>query len=643
VCGIAGVIDTSAVVDAGLIHRMCAAMQHRGPDGRGVHLEPGVGLGVQRLAIIDRDHGEQPITNETGDVVVVFNGEIYNHRELRRELIRRGHRFRSAVDTEVLAHLYEDHGSGLVQRLQGMFAFALWDSRRRRLLCARDRFGKKPLFWTRRGGRFMFASELYALLEDETIQREVEPQAIDAYLALQYVPPSVCAVRGVHKLPPATTLVLDEGGSERIDRYWALRYGCKRTGASRPELEAELRELLDDATRLRMQGDVPVGALLSGGLDSSAVVSAMAATGVTVKTFSVGFDDAAHDESRFARLVAERMRTDHHELRLHPQVAATMPKLARHFGEPFGDSSALAVFQICELVSREVTVLLGGDGGDEAFAGYERYVPPARAQLAARVPRSMGTALERILRPLGDGESTRSVRTRLCRLAKFISLDDGDRYVNSVLVFDARARNALLAPGFLEPGAVGAAERMLIGAWAELDGAHDIDRMMGVDVASYLPGDLLVKLDVAAMAHSVETRSPFLDHRLMEFAAALPLGLKLDRSGSKALLRSALRGVLPEEVLTRRKAGFAVPLGSWLRRELRGLPAELMLDPAAATGEYLDPQSIRLLIGEHERGVADHSMRLWTLMMLEMWHREVLTRATPRRGVGESPEQTTKR
>ena len=399
-------IDTSAVVDAGLIHRMCAAMQHRGPDGRGVHLEPGVGLGVQRLAIIDRDHGDQPIENETGDVVVVFNGEIYNHRELRRDLIRRGHRFRSAVDTEVLVHLYEDHGSALVQRLQGMFAFALWDRRRRRLLCARDRFGKKPLFWARRGGRFMFASELYALLQDETIQREVEPRAIDAYLALQYVPPSVCAVRGVHKLPPAATLVLEEGGSERIDRYWALRYGPKRIGASRPELEAELRELLDDATRLRMQGDVPVGALLSGGLDSSAVVSAMAATGVTVKTFSVGFDDAAHDESRFARLVAQRMRTDHHELRLRPQVAATMPKLARHFGEPFGDSSALAVFEICQLVSREVTVLLGGDGGDEAFAGYERYVPPARAQLAARVPRAMGIALERLLRPLGDGEST---------------------------------------------------------------------------------------------------------------------------------------------------------------------------------------------------------------------------------------------
>ncbi len=636
-------IDSSAVVDAGLIHTMCAAMQHRGPDSRGVHLEPGVGLGVQRLAIIDREHGEQPITNETGDVVVVFNGEIYNHQELRRELIRRGHRFRSAVDTEVLVHLYEDHGPGLVQRLQGMFAFALWDRRRRRLLCARDRFGKKPLFWARRGGRFMFASELYALLQDETIERELEPQAIDAYLALQYVPPPLCAVRGVHKLPPASTLVLDEGGSERIDRYWALRYGPKRTGASRAELEAELRELLDDATRLRMQGDVAVGALLSGGLDSSAVVSAMAATGVTVKTFSVGFDDASHDESRFARLVAERMRTDHHELRLRPHVAATMPKLARHFGEPFGDSSALAVFEICELVSREVTVLLGGDGGDEALAGYERYVPPARARLAARVPRAMGIMLERLLQPLGDGESTRSVRTRLRRLAEFISLDDGDRYVNSVLVFDARARNALLTPGFLAPGAVGAPERMLIGTWAELDGADDIDRMMGVDVASYLPGDLLVKLDVAAMAHSVETRSPFLDHRLMEFAAALPAGLKLDRHGSKALLRSALRGVLPQEVLTRRKTGFAVPLGGWLRRELRGLPAELMLDPAAATREYLDPQSIRRLIGEHQTGVVDHSMRLWTLMMLEMWHREVLTGGAPRRGAGGWPEQTTKR
>jgi asparagine synthase (glutamine-hydrolysing) len=624
-CGIAGVLDSSGPVDASVIQSMCAAMEHRGPDFRGIHLEDGLGLGAQRLAIIDIAHGDQPIRNETGDVVAVFNGEIYNHHQLRKQLIARGHRFRSAVDSEVLVHLYEDEGPDLVRRLRGMFAFAIWDRRHRRLTCARDRVGKKPLFWARRGGRFTFASSLVALLQDETIERLIEPQAIEAYLALQYVPDPLCAVRGVQKLPPACTLVLEPNGSERIERYWQLRYLPKRTGRSADELGQALRSLFDEATRLRLQSDVPLGALLSGGIDSGAVVASMAAnSGMTIKTFSVGFDDEGFDETPFARLIAERFATDHHELRLRPDVVATMPRLARHYGEPFGDPSALATFQVSELVSREVTVVLTGDGGDESFAGYERYVPTPRALQAELIPRPIGKAAGGLLRPVGQGGSTMSVRRRLRRQARRASLSTGELYVDSVVIFDAESRRALLDPGFAVSRDGRPPERMLTEIWDSLDANHRTDRMMGVDIATYLPGDLLVKLDVATMAHSVEARSPFLDHELMEFAAALPPELKLDGSRRKAILKQALRGALPDEILDRRKMGFAVPVGRWLRTELSDKAAELLLDAGASTAAYLDRGEVEKLIREHQLQLVDHSMRIWVLMMLESWHREVL-------------------
>ncbi|MGZ4203617.1 MAG: asparagine synthase (glutamine-hydrolyzing) [Thermoleophilaceae bacterium] len=614
-CGIAGVIDSDGPVEAALIERMCEAMRHRGPDSGGLHLEDGVGLGSRRLAIIDIPGGAQPVYNEARDVAVVFNGEIYNHHELRAELQGRGHRLASAVDTEVIPHLYEEHGPDLVRRLQGMFAFALWDARRERLVCARDRVGKKPLYWTRRGGRFAFASELYALLQDGSIARRPDPAAIEAYLALQYVPHPLSAVEGVRKLPPGSTLVLERGGAERVESWWRLSYLPKRASATRAELEEELRSQLDRATRARLESDVPAGALLSGGLDSSAVVAAMAtAASGRVKTFSVSFEDESHDESRYARIVAERFGTEHHELRVRPDAAALAPRIARHHGEPFGDSSALPSFALAALVSEHVTVALTGDGGDESFAGYERYLPTPRLSRIERLPAWPGRLAAPLLAAFGPGPGSRSLRGRAGRLARLSAMDAAELYANSVLVFDAPSRRALL-----DFGPAGEPERLLTDAWRSLPADARLDRMMGVDVATYLPGDLLAKLDTATMAHSVEARSPLLDHELMEFAAALPAELKR----GKGLLRSALRGVLPDEILERPKMGFAVPLATWLRAELAGTARELLLDPGAATAGYLRRGEVERLMREHAAGV-DHSMRLWALMMLETWHREVL-------------------
>jgi asparagine synthase (glutamine-hydrolysing) len=600
-------------------------MEHRGPDARGVHLDEGAALGAQRLAIIDRAGGDQPIYNETRDVAVVFNGEIYNHDDLRHELIRRGHRFRSAADTEVLVHLYEDHGPSLVEQLRGMFAFAIWDKADRRLVCGRDRVGEKPLFWARRGTRFVFASELYALLQSEEIERRLEPQAIQAYLALGYVPEPLCAVARVHKLPPACTLVLEHGARERVERYWQLAYIPKHSESSAKDDEARLRSMLDEATRLRLQSEVPLGVMLSGGVDSSAVVALAAQRAAApIKTFSVGFDDHEHDETAFARRISKHFATDHHELRLHADVAPLMPKMARHYGEPFADSSAVPTFQISEAVSREVTVVLTGDGGDENFAGYGRYVFSKRLAQAERFPPLIGALSARSLRMLGNGRSTRSWRRRLRHFAQLASLDVAGLYAQSLVIFDADARCELVRDGLLNEHAGQASEQMLTQAWDSVRADHPTDHMMGVDIATYLPGDLLVKMDIATMAHSIEARSPFLDHELMEFAAALPVEQKLDGLHRKRILKAALRGLLPDEILDRGKMGFGIPAARWLRNELAELPAELLLDPGSSTRDYVNRGAVERLIREHQEEVVDHSGRIWSLMMLEMWHREIL-------------------
>jgi asparagine synthase (glutamine-hydrolysing) len=627
VCGIAGKLDFAGPVNEELLRRMCLVMEHRGPDSRGIHVADGVGLAVQRLAIIDVAGGDQPIFNEDGTVALVMNGEIYNHRELREALVDRGHRFASRADTEVVLHLYEEHGDELVHRLRGMFAFAIWDRRRRRLLCGRDRVGKKPLFYARRGSRFWFASEVRSILQDPEIQRDVDPRAIEAYLTLQYVPHPLSAFRAIRKLPPASTLVVTEEG-HAISKYWSLDYSAKLESTPVHEIEELLWAKIREATRIRLMSEVPLGAFLSGGIDSSAVVAAMAEESQgPVKTFSIGFRDADFDERRHARTVAELYGTEHHEFEVEAEALEVMPRIARHYGEPFGDSSAIPSFYLAEMTGRHVTVALNGDGGDESFAGYPYYVQNDRVTrslgLVPRPLRSAGTALgER----LGEGRHFGTWRSRLSRRARLVGMEPWQRHATWMAAFfrTPEQRGRLLSPEFRASLGGWSADTVIREAWLGSTGRDLVDRLMDVDVQSYLPGDLLTKVDIATMAHSVEGRSPFLDHELMEFAASLPARLKARGGQKKWILRSALRRHLPDEILERPKMGFSLPLARWFREELRTLPGDLLLDPAAVGRGYFRPGEVERMIREHHEGEVDHAMRIWVMLQLEMWHREVV-------------------
>lgn len=623
-CGIAGKVDFAAPVDATVVERMCAAMEHRGPDSLGIWCDEGIALGMRRLAIIDLVAGDQPIFNEHRDVAVVMNGEIYNYQELRAELIAQGHVFTSASDTEVLVHLYEEHGDRLVDRVRGMFAFAIWDVRRRRLLLARDRVGKKPLFVARRGTRLWFASELMGLLQDPELDRVPDLQSIGSYLAYQYVPHPRSAFVGVEKLPPATTLAVDARGANQR-RYWRLDYAAPPPSDDRHELEERLRELIWEATRIRLISEVPLGAFLSGGVDSSAVVAAMAdQMNEPVKTFSIGFRDADFDEVRFARMVAKRFATDHHELVVEPHALEIMPKLARHYGEPFADSSAIPSFYLAEMTSGHVTVALNGDGGDESFAGYRRYVASDVASRLNWLPRSVRRLGPHLVAPFGYGQRSTSIRARAQRLARLLAMDPPERYTHWMTFFRRDMREQYLQPELLAAIDPGEIEGVIGDVWRGSSGRSRVDRMLDADVNTYLPGDLLVKMDIATMAHSVEGRSPLLDHRVMEFAASLPAKLKLRGMNGKVILKSALRGIVPDAILDRPKMGFGVPLPAWFRNELRDLPGEILMGSDARVHAYVRPAAIAQMIEEHHSQRANHSMRLWMLLQLELWHREVV-------------------
>jgi asparagine synthase (glutamine-hydrolysing) len=619
-CGIAGKVSQRAPVERELLERMCSVIEHRGPDSRGIHIDDGVGLGVQRLRIIDLETGDQPIFNEDGSVVVVLNGEIYNYVELRSELERRGHRFSTRSDTEVIVHLYEEEGDRCVHSLRGMFALAVWDADRRRLLLARDRLGKKPLFYSERDDTLWFASEAKAILEDHDIDREVDFDAIDSFLHFQYVPHPLSAFARLRKLPPAHTLVWEDGRA-RVERYWKLSY--RRGGvADQPEAHELIREQLLEATRLRLRSDVPVGAFLSGGVDSSAVVAAMAMQGGRVSTFAIGFDEAPYDETRWASEVAQLFDTDHHELRVEPRsVLDLLPRLVWHYGEPFADSSALPSFQLAELTRRHVTVALNGDGGDESFAGYTRYLGRRGDRLLA-----LPTPVRRVLASIAsrvDGDlSALDTRSRLVRAAKASVLAPYDRYADRMAFFVERERDGLYTEAFRAALADGrSAPAVLRIPYLESDAEDEVNRLLDMDVQTYLPGDLLVKMDIATMAHSLEVRSPLLDHRLMELCAGLPGAWKLAGGTTKKIFKDALKPWLPQHVLDRPKWGFAVPIASWFRNELRELASEVLLDRAALERGFFRENGVRRLIDAHVAGTSDNGSKLWALIQLELWLR----------------------
>jgi len=598
---------------------MCAAQEHRGPDARGMHRSDGVCLGVQRLRIIDLQTGDQPIYNEDGSVAVILNGEIYNFAELRRRLQRRGHRFATNADTEVIAHLYEERGDDLVQELRGMFAFAVWDLRRRRLLLARDRVGKKPLFYADVEGQLSFASELQALMVDDEIPRQLDPSSIDCYLAYGYIPAPWSVWRHVRKLPPAHTLVWEEGRST-TRAYWRLKYANKVSGDPR-ELEEELRRLVRAAVRRRMTSDVPVGAFLSGGVDSSIVVAEMAAySPQPVKTFSIGFSEQRYDELPRARVVAERFSTDHREFVVKPDAIEILPRLIRHYGEPYADSSAIPSFYLAELTSRSVTVALNGDGGDESFAGYLRHVANSVTSRLDRLPEGLRQRIAGIARKIPPGADGRGLAPYARRLLVSADRNAVDRYADHVSIFGAQERQSLMDPGFRSSIDPARAQRFIRKPWFTAECDHPLDVLLAVDVSTYLPHDLLVKVDTATMAHSLEARSPLLDQEVMEFAAALPVQAKVALLRKKRLLRRAYAGEVPASTLRGRKRGFAVPLSSWFRGELRDRVQHGILARDAPVRRYFAPGALESTVDQHVSGRVDRSAQIWALLVLSEWH-----------------------
>ncbi|HKA94249.1 MAG TPA: asparagine synthase (glutamine-hydrolyzing), partial [Acidimicrobiia bacterium] len=523
-CGIAGFL-TAQPADPDLLARMCEVIGHRGPDDDGFLVEGGLGLGMRRLAIIDLDSGRQPIWNEDETIAVVFNGEIYNHRQLRAELEAAGHRFRTRTDTECLVHLYESEGVSFVRRLRGMFAIALWDRPRGRLVLARDRVGKKPLVYRVDERGIWFASELKSLLQDPAVQRTVDRVALHHYLTYQYVPAPWTIFDGIRKLPPATTLVY-ESGKVTLDRYWRLSYEPKWNGDERTALE-ELHELLVDSTRVRLMSDRPLGAFLSGGLDSSLVVAAMSdiATG-PVKTFSIGFDERQFDERAYARLVAERFGTEHHELVVSPRAAEILPELVWHYDEPYADSSAVPSFYLARMTREQVVVALNGDGGDESFGGYARYAAALQARRFGLSSAPTRRAAAWLHRRLPDGERG-TLYGKAKRFAGVLAKEDARRYASLISYFDTEEKCRLYTPAMRAAVEAVDSYELIDRSLDEPDACNFADRLLRLDVETYLPGDLLVKMDIATMASSLEARSPFLDHHLMEFAASLPSAWKI--------------------------------------------------------------------------------------------------------------------
>jgi asparagine synthase (glutamine-hydrolysing) len=630
-CGIAGLVDLRGrSVEPLLVRRLCDALAHRGPDDEGYFVSGPVGLGHRRLAILDLVSGRQPISNEAGTVWVTFNGEIYNFQELRQVLERHGHRFSTRSDTEVIVHGYEEWGVECVRRLRGMFAFGLWDARAKRLLLARDRVGKKPLFYAEVDDQWVFASELQALIQHPGLAREVDRTALDDYLTYGYVPAPKTIFKGVWKLPPAHYLTLDlkEGrAAVRTERYWRLEYGPKLK-LGEEEAADGLLEALKEAVRLRLVADVPLGALLSGGTDSSLVVALMSELGAgPVKTFSIGFDDGAFDELPYARVVARRFGTDHHELIVRPNVLDVLPTLVRHYGEPFADSSAIPTYYVARMTRERVKVALNGDGGDECLAGYNRYLGRWAADRYARLPAPVRRlALDPLGRLIPERASSRSRLGQARRVLQIAGEPASRQHLRWLGHFLPEAKSALYTPELKASLGDYQAERWLLGLWesAEQVCADPVDTPLAVDVQSYLPYDLLVKMDIATMASSLEARSPFLDHKVMEFCALLPGGYKLRRMTLKYLLKQAGRRLLPPEVLQRRKMGFRVPVESWMRSEWRPWVKDLLLSPQALKRGYFEPEALRQVVQAQLDGHGEQAFRLWNLVWLELWHREFL-------------------
>jgi asparagine synthase (glutamine-hydrolysing) len=635
-CGICGYLPFDArerppreVVDA-----MTAALSHRGPDASGVLVRSGVGLGHARLSIIDlRAEANQPMLSDDGEVALVYNGECYNFVELRRELESLGHGFRTDCDTEVVLRAYEQWGLDFLARLRGMFALGLWDGRQRKLILARDRIGQKPLFFFADDRALRFSSELRSLLQDPTIPRQVDGEALHLYLSLGFVPGSHGILQGLQKVEPGGYVVVQDGKVER-GRYWRLRYDPqplapfgRARARQREELEGQLRQELEDAVRMRMVADVPLGAFLSGGLDSSLVVGLMAQySSRPVKTFSIGFEDRDYSEVQYARMVAKRWNTEHHEEIMRPDAAALLPKLVAQYGEPFADPSSVPTYLLSQMTRRHVTVALSGDAGDEVFAGYTRYAHERLAQLVQSLPTALTkpllSALERhapgtrrgLIGEIGAGVREMAVR---------LQMPDGPRYQRQFNLFPTEMAHEVYSPGQAAEARLDA-ETLFAQLLAEGQVQSELEKLLYIDCHTYLPNDILVKVDIASMAHSLEVRSPLLDHRVVELAARIPSEEKLSGLRGKQILRRVSKGVVPKPIIHRRKKGFGIPHARWLRGDLRDLAHDTLNSPRARQRGRFKAGAVERMLEQHDKGLVNHGLRIWALLWLELWYREFI-------------------
>lgn len=640
-CGICGYFWTSEgdQIDPAVLDRMTDSLAHRGPDDRGVFFRrrgedgpdsPGAALGHRRLSILDlSEAGRQPMANPAGTVRIVFNGEVYNFLELRQELQKRGRSFRTGTDTEVILALYDEYGIDFPRYLNGMFAIGLWDSEKNRLILTRDRLGKKPLYYRLEANRLIFASELNTLLLAPDVPREIDPIALDEYLTYQYVPPPRTIYRGISKLLAATAAIWTHDGKWRTESYWDVDFNLEDERRSEGEWSDLLREKLENGVKIRLRSDVPLGAFLSGGIDSTIVVGLMQKFSARpVRTFSIGFDQKEYDETPFARRTAKRLGTDHRELFVTPDAKTLFPLIARQYGEPFADSSAIPSWLICELTRREVTVALSGDGGDELFAGYDRYKAVALGRFIDRAPAPLRRFLAGPVRRLiPSSTEQRSLPRRLKRFLEALAMSPAERYLQWIAIFNRSRLEQLYSPTFRavltdfvrEEGVNYDSLDVLTDAMARSAQRDPVTSISLTDVLTYLPGDILTKMDIASMRHALEIRSPILDYEVAELAFKIPIAQKISGRKGKTILRKTFREFLPPELENRPKTGFGVPLDHWFRGPLKKGAREILTDPANPVADYFNAAFIDRLLREHSSGTFDHAARIWSLLILFEW------------------------
>lgn len=625
-CGICGKIDfTGKPVEEGLVRAMAQTLTHRGPDDEGVYVGNGIVLGHRRLSVIDLSNAaHQPMANEDETLRIVYNGEVYNFEELKSELQAKGHRFRSHSDTEVILHLYEEEGARAVERLRGMFAFAIWDTKKKELFLARDRTGQKPLFYRPGNESFHFASEIKAILKDPDVKARPDLTAIDHYLTWQCVPAPYSAFEGIKKVPPAHHMTVKDG-HVKLTRYWRLDYTPK-LDITEEEIKTQLLSEMREAVKLRMISDVPLGAFLSGGVDSSAIVAFMAeASAKPIKTFAIGFKEAAYNELSYAKIIAERFKTDHTEFIVEPNALEILPKLVWHYGEPFADSSAIPTYYVSQLARDKVTVALNGDGGDESFAGYERYMANELSDRITRfLPKPLARLMLMVAMRMPHGTSPKNTLWRAKRFLQGSLKTPEMRNADWMGHFSPEVKRELYTDDLKEKLSGSLPYDAYLKRFSETDAVSSLDKLLYNDVNSYLPEDLLVKVDVASMASSLEARSPFLDHKFMEFAATIPSSLKLKGRTTKYILKEALRGILPDNILFRPKMGFAVPIDRWFKDELKEMAYDTLLSTKAIERGYFKAASIERILNEHVTGKWNWHHQIYNLLMLELWHREFI-------------------